>query len=190
MLKFISIFFIFCLHTFAFSVKIVANVGEDAITSRDVEIRARLIKALNPNIPNNSLDEASLEGLIQEKLIFQMSEKSGFNIPDSEIESEVNQIANKNPTIKKILTSKEMKTSFKDQIKGEIIFSSFLQSQLKGKLDFSDDEVERFRASYNEQTAKKINTAEARQMLTSMKVNETQTALLKTFKENTLIEKK
>jgi hypothetical protein len=190
MFKFISIFFIFYLQVFAFTVKISANVGEDTITSRDVEIRAMLIKALNPNIPNNSIEETALEGLIQEKLIFQMAEKNEFEIPESEIENEINQILNKNPTIKKAITSKEIRSSFKNQIKGEIIFSSILQSQLKGKLDFSNDEVNRFRASYNEQTDNKINNAEARQMLTSMKINETQTALLKTLKESTLIEKK
>ena len=190
MLKFFSIFFIFLSQVCAFSVKIVANVGEEAITSRDVEIRAKLLKILNPSIPSNSLNEASLEKLIQEKLLLKMSQTNGFKLTDKELDAEIAELTNKTPELKKIISAKEVHFSLKEQLRGEIMFSAILQGQLQGKLDFSTEEIERFKTAYNSQNANKINNEQAKQILTSMKINEAQSSLLKTLQESTLIEKK
>jgi hypothetical protein len=190
MLKFFSIFFIFLSQVFAFSIKIVANVGDEAITSRDVEIRAKLLKVLSPSIPSNSLNEASLEKLIQEKLLLKMSATNGFKLTDKELEAEITELTKKNPELKKIISAKEVHLSLKEQLRGEIMFSVILQGQVQGKLDFSTEEVERFKTAYNSQNANKINNEQAKQILTSMKINEAQSSLLKTLQESTLIEKK
>jgi hypothetical protein len=180
----------FC-NVFAATVKIVATVGTDVITSYDLYSRIELTRLINSNFTQEPIgvqEGASLETLIQEKLLFKLAQENNFAITDEEINDTINNFAKDYPALENLAKTSIMYLSLKDQIRGEIIFRAVLQSQLKDKLEFSEDAIERFKNAYNSQNQNKINDEQAKQILTSMKVNETQVELIKSLKENNLTE--
>ena len=180
------------LNSFAVSAKIVATAGTEVITSYDLETRIKLTKVLNPNYEKTNQAERSvvLDRLIQEKLLFSMATQNNLVLTETEIENAIKDVAKSNPNVKNISKNSPLYSSFIEQMKGEIIFSIILQSRLAGKLDFTEEEITRFKNSYNSQNDKKINNEQSKQILTSMKINEVQIELLKSLQENNLIEKK
>jgi hypothetical protein len=175
---------------FGFEVKIVATVGNVAITSRDVANRLQILRAITPQITSEEAKNIALEKLIQEALLSQKAEEIDFKLSKKETESETANVIKQYPALKNLVANKEIHNSLKAQVVGEIVFSVLLQGQLRGKLDFTSDEVERFKNSYNEESSKRINSEEARQVLTSMKVRDVQNSLLKSLEESSLVERK
>ena len=180
------------LNSFAVSMNIVATVGTDIITSYDLETRIKLTKILNPDYQKTNQAEKSvvLDRLIQEKLLFNMAKQNNLLLTAEEVEGAIKDVAQSNPNVKNIGKNSPLYQSFIEQIKGEIIFSIILQSRLAGKLNFTEEEIIRFKNSYNVQNDKKINNEQSKQILTSMKINEAQMELLKNLQEHTLTEKK
>ena len=192
MYKFFFLSFFIIFNSFSINVKVVATVGNEVITSYDLENKIKLIKLANPDYAKTNQAEPSiaLERLIQERLLFSMAKQNNFSLTEAEITGAIKEISKTTPNIKNISKDSPLYQTLVNQVKGEIIFSTILQSRLGGKLDFSQDEITRFKNAYNTQNDKKINDEQSKQILTSMKVNEVQMELLKTLQENTLIEKK
>ena len=198
MFKFFSLLILFVNSTFAMQVAIVATVNDKVITSFDVTERAKISQTLNPEIFKNAsggeVKTAILERLIQEELLFKMANDNGFKISNEEILDSIKTIASTNPALKNKNLENALGLngykSFQNQVKGEIIYNAILSSQAKDKLNFSEKEVERFMVSYNNENQKKINFAEAKNILTSMKIGEIQQSMMKNLQENSIIERK
>jgi hypothetical protein len=179
-------------------VAIVATVNDKVITSFDVTERAKISQTLNPEIFKNAsggeVKTAILERLIQEELLFKMANDNGFKISNEEILDSIKTIASTNPALKNKNLENALGLngykSFQNQVKGEIIYNAILSSQAKDKLNFSEKEVERFMVSYNNENQKKINFAEAKNILTSMKIGEIQQNMMKNLQENSIIERR
>lgn len=198
MFKFFSLLILFVHSTFAMQVAIVATVNDKVITSFDVTERAKISQTLNPEIFKNAsggeVKTAILERLIQEELLFKMANDNGFKISNEEILDSIKTIASTNPALKNKNLENALGLngykSFQNQVKGEIIYNAILSSQAKDKLNFSEKEVERFMVSYNNENQKKINFAEAKNILTSMKIGEIQQNMMKNLQENSIIERR
>jgi hypothetical protein len=112
-----------------------------------------------------------------------MANDNGFKISNEEILDSIKTIASTNPALKNKNLENALGLngykSFQNQVKGEIIYNAILSSQAKDKLNFSEKEVERFMVSYNNENQKKINFAEAKNILTSMKIGEIQQNMMK-----------
>jgi hypothetical protein len=205
MFKFFSFLILFIasnfatqVSTFAMKVSIVATVNDKIITSFDVSERVKASQTLNPEIFKNAAAEevkmAILERLIQEELLFKMANENGFQVANEDILDSIKSIIAtnsklKNKNLESILGSNGYQ-SFQNQVKGEIIYNAILNSQTKDKINFSEKEVERFMLSYNSENQKKINISEAKNILTSMKINEIQQNMMKNLQENSIIERK
>lgn len=190
MYKFLACFFLFFISSFALDVKIVATVGSHIVTSYDLQNKIKLTKMIDPNFDIKRQQDALLERLIQEKLLFNMADENGFVLTPKEIQDAVNEYIKSQPRLKTLSKNSALYKTLENQIKGEIIFSVILRSNIQDKIEFSQDEIIRFKNAYNSQNDKKINNKQSEEMLTSMKLNEAQAELLKSLQENTLIEKK
>lgn len=198
MFKFFSLLILFVNSAFAMQVGIIAIVNDKVITSFDVTERVKISQTLNPEIFKNASEmevkTAILERLIQEELLFKMANENGFQITSEEILDSIKAITAtnsklKNKNLESVLGSNGYK-SFKNQVRGEIIYNAILSSQVRDKINFSEKEIERFLIAYNNENQKKINFAEAKNILTTMKINEIQQNMMKNLQENSIIERK
>ena len=185
------------MFAFAINVKIVAKVDDAIITSYDIEKRIEISKIFNPqafkNVSSQEIKAMILEKMIQEKMLFKMARENNFIISEAELNETISQISSSSNNLKgknlKSVFGEEGYNSFKEQTKGEIIFNAMLSGMAKEKLNFTKEEIVRFKNTYNQENAKKINDQEAENILKSIKINELQQQIIKNLQESSTIEK-
>jgi hypothetical protein len=177
---------------FAFDVKIVAIVNEEIITSYTLESRYKLTQIINGknlrNAPKKEVENALLDRLIQEKILEKNALNNGFIISDRDVIQSMQPLLAQFPMVK---SNSAIFESLKNQVKGEIIFSAMMQSYAKDKIsNITNEEAERFAASYNAENKAKISLVRAKELLRNAKYNELQSGLLKNLLDGAVIEKK
>ena len=147
--------FIFCLSniTFASSIKIRAIVGDDIITSYDVEQRKKLAKALlNHNkikMTEEAIEQNVLTEMIDDKIKISEARKFNITVSADEIEnakSRMSQLLQLGPNgYKNILEEVGVSEDvLNDQIKGDIIWTKFTIQVLRSYIKVQDSEVNNF----------------------------------------------
>lgn len=190
-------FFINLSFVFAKNVKIVGIVNDEVITSYDLQIRYELSKMLMAErlarASELEIKSFVLDSLIREKLLKKQARESNFVLLESEIVESMNNYAKSHNVLRgknlQVFLGKDKYQSLKNQIEGEMIFGAILQSYIRDKIHFSQEEITRFMISYNENNQNKISLTEAKNMLISMKYNEVEQNLTKTLQESSVIEK-
>lgn len=184
--------------SFSQSVKIVAIVNENIVTSHDLNTRFKLMQLVSPksieSAPESKAKATILEVMIKEKLFQKAAKENAFAIPEDEVLSTMKHIAAESAALKgkdlqKFLGS-DLFESFKTQVEGEMIFGAIFRGRIKDKATFSKDDVARFQSSYNASNEKHITKDEALNILTSMKYREIQENLEKTIQESSVIERR
>ncbi len=131
--------------------RIVAIVNGDAITSGDVENRARMF-ALSTGLPTTNdvlerLKSQIANQLVDERLRLQEAQRRKIVVPDKQIAGAVREIENRNNMADGALRQKlaGMGVSLRtliDQIRAQLAWTQVLREQLADKVNVSDSEVD------------------------------------------------
>lgn len=148
---------IFCVLTFfianisfANSVSIRAIVGDEIITSYDVEQRKKLATALlkhnKINMPEAQIEKNVLNEMIEDKLKIAEARKYNITATKDEIESaksRMTQLLNLGPSgYDNILAEAGVSEDvLNEQIRGDVIWSKFVMQVLRGYIKVQDSEV-------------------------------------------------
>ncbi len=144
--------------------RIIAVANNDVVTALELDQRVNQIKnqyKSNPNVlPNDTLlAQQILDAIILEKLQLQLAERGNLQMPDSQIDAALNNLAkNQNMTLAQYLSAVKNSgqdiNAFRQQIKRELSINE-VQKQIVGRQIFiSDSEVDRFLASQSGQSLK------------------------------------
>ena len=190
MYKVLLFLYLFFANCFAIEVNVVATVGDEVITSYDLKQKIKLMKIIEPNFNENIYKNELLDGLIREKLLINLAVKESFDLPKKHVEEAVESYIQSQPNLKTLPKNSTLYRILTNQIKSEIILITFARQFMDDELEFSEEEIMRFKNSYNSQSSNKINNQQSKELLTEMKLREAQSVFLKSLTENTLIEKK
>lgn len=143
---------------------VVALVNNDPITSHEFQSRKKMLMTLNniqtadTNNINNQLNQAALNGLIDEALLFQYQQKAGILITEEDIDNAIASIDEKNKMpegyfLNFFKTQGVDVNSFRSQIKSELIKMNIL-SHLSRVVSVSPKEVDSVIIASNSKDAK------------------------------------
>ena len=146
---------IFCISniTFANNVRIKAIVGDDIITSYDVEQRKKLATSLlnhsNIKMSDKDIEKNVLTEMIDDKIKISEARKYNISATPEEIESAKSHMAQflkLGPNgYKDILDNLNVSEDvLNEQIRGDIIWSKFTMQVLRGYIKIQDSEVDNF----------------------------------------------
>jgi peptidyl-prolyl cis-trans isomerase SurA len=141
-------FFMFGFDALAASNRIVATVGEKAITNTDVERRARLMSAATGMQMSGPVLNQALHVLIDEKLIALAAEKNGVELDAMEVESAWSSIAKQNKMTSVNQFKQNIKAAgidlneFSVQLEGQMLWSKILKTEIEPGIVVSDAEIE------------------------------------------------
>lgn len=131
--------------------RIAVVVNQDAITGSDVEARLRLA-LLGSGMPDNAetrqrLRPQAIRQLIDERLQLQEAKRLGVKIPDSEIESGINRLAQQNGTnranLMTMLSSRGVpQSTLHSQIESTLAWQRVLQRRIRQDIVIGAEEVD------------------------------------------------
>ena len=136
-------------------VRVVAIVGDSAITSYDLEKETDYVKrqfqANNAVLPNESeLRRQVLERIISKKILSDFADRSGIRISSEEIANAVNGIAkNAKKSTPEFLAALEQEgpealEDFRGQVETELKINNLRRRELDSKIKVSDSEIDLF----------------------------------------------
>jgi len=136
-------------------VRVVAIVGDSAITSYDLEKETDYVKrqfqANNAVLPNESeLRRQVLERIISKKILSDFADRSGIRISSEEIANAVNGIAkNAKKSTPEFLAALEQEgpealEDFRGQVETELKINNLRRRELDSKIKVSDTEIDLF----------------------------------------------
>lgn len=158
MMKFLSLFGFFCLTVFtvpaiAGQEGIAAVVNQDVISMSDLNDRTMLIVISSglPNTPEirSKLSKQVMEGLIEEQLMLQESERREIEISDSEVQQGFATLAaqNKIPSeeFQKAVTQSGVNlATMRRQIRAQMGWSKVIQKVMRPKITITDSDVDAY----------------------------------------------
>ena len=134
--------------------KIAAIVNDDVITTiqlkTQIETIKKQIRDQNTQIPPNSvLRKQVLEREIVKKIQLQLAKNTGIRVDDNELATTLTRIAGQNKLslreFKDTLESDGYKfTSFREDIRGEMILARLRQREVNNRVNISEQEVKNF----------------------------------------------
>ena len=131
---------------------IVAVVNSEPITNNEVQaLKSRLEKQLPPgtSLPSGqSLTQQALDQLIVEKAQLQLARENGVRIEDSEVDQAEQNVARQNQLTKEQLYQRIRQdgltvSSFREQIRTQLIINRLREREVENRSRISDAEVEK-----------------------------------------------
>lgn len=173
------------------SIKIVAIVDGEIITSYDLEQRVAITKMLNKitKIDNNSiryLYNAVLQQMIGEKIKSKYSKNLGISISKQDLEANINLVKQNNPQYNKAFGYfKNTDTIYylRKQIEDDITWNQIVHHYFMPRVAASDQEIQNLMV-YN----KSLNKTSARNMLLHKKLEQIESDVLSKVRNVTFIE--
>lgn len=134
---------------------IVAMVNDEIISSLDVKERMELIKNTGlSHLSVRELEDRALQILVEEKLFFQEAKKYKISVDERDIKKAIESIEKQNNMekgyISKLIKEKHLsENSFKDQVKGQIIWNKLMGYKVSPKVVISEKDIEQENAIIN-----------------------------------------
>ncbi len=167
--KFITVFAILFTTISAqtlFEDSCVVRVGNEVITSKDIQDNLEIYKLQFPNVPEDSLKKAILEELINRKLILIAAKKdTSISVSDEEVDKALDnwiqglkqQFGEKrfNEELKKEgLTLAKLKSINKEKMKEELMIEKYLAKYITPKIRVTEEELRKFYEDYQDSLRK------------------------------------
>ncbi len=144
----------------------VVRVGNEVITSKDIQDNLETYRMQFPNVPVDSLKKAILEELINRKLILTAAKKdTSIKVSDDEVEQALeNWIAglkqqfgekNFNAELEKEgLTLSKLKSVNREKMREELLIQKYLSKYVMPKIKVTDKELKKFYTQYQDSLKK------------------------------------
>lgn len=144
----------------------VVRVGNEVITSKDIQDNLEIYKLQFPNVPEDSLKKAILEELINRKLILIAARKdTSISVSDEEVDKALDnwiqglkqQFGEKrfNEELKKEgLTLAKLKNINKEKMKEELMIEKYLAKYITPKIKVTEEELRKFYEDYQDSLRK------------------------------------
>lgn len=143
--------------------KIVAVVNKDIITEAELEqamaaAKKQIQQRGMPMPSSKELRSKVLDGLIYQKLQLQMAQQNNITITPKQIDEAIENIANQNHVSvdqlkQKIAADHVDLTTFRKQIKDQLIVSTLQHEALSGKIDLTQAKVNAFKKQYQNENS-------------------------------------
>lgn len=137
--------------------RIVAVVGDEAITGQDLAkrlavARAQLQKQGTPLPPEDVLERQMLERMIVERVQLQSARESGIRVDDAMLDQTIVRIANNNkmnlPQFQAVLAKDGIAyKAFREEIRNEMLMARLREREVDSRLVISDGEIDNFLAN-------------------------------------------
>ncbi|NPA11005.1 MAG: hypothetical protein GXO62_02050 [Epsilonproteobacteria bacterium] len=128
--------------------KVVASVGNLAITTYDVQKAAK-----NYNVPSN----VALNRLIDEKILESELKKRGIGVDEFEIQKELEKIAKRNSLtlfeFKNILEQRGELDTLKSELKKRLLKEKLFNEIIRGKLNITPEEIKNYYDNHKDEFA-------------------------------------